>query len=157
MRKYKKILEEEHKVDIVVPLCHLYVPQVYKPIHSDINFSKIPIQSEEKYISLPTSFPPSSSSSSSSFPLPHNHHHHNQQDLVTCKEFDFPVVLSGHDHHTVNEVHDDTLLLKGREGKEGKKGKEGKEGIFFWKSTYFLFLFFHPLFLSFSLSLSSGF
>ena len=34
------------------------------------------------------------------------------QDKVTCKEFDFPVVLSGHDHHVVNETFHDTLLLK---------------------------------------------
>jgi 2',3'-cyclic-nucleotide 2'-phosphodiesterase (5'-nucleotidase family) len=57
---YKKILEEEYHVDLVIPLCHLYVPQ----------------------------------------------------DEVTCRRFDFPVILSGHDHHVVNEVIDGTLLLK---------------------------------------------
>lgn len=34
------------------------------------------------------------------------------QDKVTCKKFDFPVVLSGHDHHVVDEVYDGTRLLK---------------------------------------------
>jgi len=60
LKKYKKILEEDEKVDLVLPLCHLYVPQ----------------------------------------------------DKKTCKMFDFPVVLSGHDHHVVDEVYDDSRLLK---------------------------------------------
>lgn len=34
------------------------------------------------------------------------------QDIVTCERFDFPVVLSGHDHHVVDEVHHGTRLLK---------------------------------------------
>eukprot|EP01134_Creolimax_fragrantissima_P000136 CFRG0136T1 len=58
--KYKQILEEEDKCDIVVPLCHLYEPQ----------------------------------------------------DERTCREFDFPVILSGHDHHVVDKVIDGTRLLK---------------------------------------------
>lgn len=33
-------------------------------------------------------------------------------DYKTCREFDFPVVLSGHDHHRVDEVVDGTRLLK---------------------------------------------
>ena len=33
-------------------------------------------------------------------------------DHVTCKNYDFPVVLSGHDHHRVDEVVDGTRLLK---------------------------------------------
>lgn len=33
-------------------------------------------------------------------------------DHRTCKEFDFPVVLSGHDHHRVDEVVEGTRLLK---------------------------------------------
>ena len=33
-------------------------------------------------------------------------------DHKTCKQFDFPVVLSGHDHHRVDEVVDGTRLLK---------------------------------------------
>mmetsp|Transcript_23849 Transcript_23849/g.56313 ORF Transcript_23849/g.56313 Transcript_23849/m.56313 type:complete len:702 (-) Transcript_23849:83-2188(-) len=33
-------------------------------------------------------------------------------DHKTCREFDFPVVLSGHDHHRVDEVVDGTRLLK---------------------------------------------
>jgi len=33
-------------------------------------------------------------------------------DHKTCKEFDFPVILSGHDHHRVDEVVDGTRLLK---------------------------------------------
>lgn len=33
-------------------------------------------------------------------------------DHKTCREFDFPVILSGHDHHRVNEVVDGTRLLK---------------------------------------------
>jgi 2',3'-cyclic-nucleotide 2'-phosphodiesterase (5'-nucleotidase family)/Ca2+-binding EF-hand superfamily protein len=60
MAKYKRILEEEHKVDLVIPLCHLYEPQ----------------------------------------------------DEVTCARFDFPIILSGHDHHTVDRMVDKTRLLK---------------------------------------------
>lgn len=41
------------------------------------------------------------------------------QDIVTCKRFDFPVVLSGHDHHVVDEVHHGTRLLKA--GSDAKK------------------------------------
>jgi 2',3'-cyclic-nucleotide 2'-phosphodiesterase (5'-nucleotidase family) len=33
-------------------------------------------------------------------------------DHKTCKEFDFPVILSGHDHHKVDEVVDGTRLIK---------------------------------------------
>ena len=33
-------------------------------------------------------------------------------DHRTCREFDFPVILSGHDHHRVNEVVEGTRLLK---------------------------------------------
>lgn len=33
-------------------------------------------------------------------------------DHKTCKMFDFPVLLSGHDHHRVDEVVDGTRLLK---------------------------------------------
>jgi hypothetical protein len=33
-------------------------------------------------------------------------------DHITCRNFDFPVVLSGHDHHRVDEVIDGTRLLK---------------------------------------------
>eukprot|EP00565_Helicotheca_tamesis_P002962 CAMPEP_0185739786 /NCGR_PEP_ID=MMETSP1171-20130828/36254_1 /TAXON_ID=374046 /ORGANISM="Helicotheca tamensis, Strain CCMP826" /LENGTH=661 /DNA_ID=CAMNT_0028411441 /DNA_START=136 /DNA_END=2121 /DNA_ORIENTATION=+ len=33
-------------------------------------------------------------------------------DHKTCKEFDFPVILSGHDHHKVDEIVDGTRLLK---------------------------------------------
>jgi hypothetical protein len=33
-------------------------------------------------------------------------------DHITCKNFDFPVILSGHDHHRVDEVVDGTRLLK---------------------------------------------
>ena len=60
MRAYKAKLEAEDGVDLVVPLCHLYVPQ----------------------------------------------------DHRTCEELDFPLVLSGHDHHCVDEVHCGTRLLK---------------------------------------------
>ena len=34
------------------------------------------------------------------------------QDHKTCEEFDFPVILSGHDHHRVDEVVGGTRLLK---------------------------------------------
>ena len=34
------------------------------------------------------------------------------QDERTCREFDFPVVLSGHDHHRVDRVVDGSRLLK---------------------------------------------
>lgn len=33
-------------------------------------------------------------------------------DHKTCKQFDFPVILSGHDHHRVDEVIEGTRLLK---------------------------------------------
>ena len=33
-------------------------------------------------------------------------------DHKTCKEFDFPVILSGHDHHRVDEVVEGTRLIK---------------------------------------------
>jgi len=33
-------------------------------------------------------------------------------DHKTCREFDFPVVLSGHDHHRVDEVVEGTRLIK---------------------------------------------
>ena len=33
-------------------------------------------------------------------------------DHKTCQEFDFPVILSGHDHHRVDEVVNGTRLLK---------------------------------------------
>jgi 2',3'-cyclic-nucleotide 2'-phosphodiesterase (5'-nucleotidase family) len=33
-------------------------------------------------------------------------------DHRTCREFDFPVMLSGHDHHRVDEIIDGTRLLK---------------------------------------------
>lgn len=33
-------------------------------------------------------------------------------DHKTCQDFDFPVILSGHDHHRVDEVVDDTRLIK---------------------------------------------
>lgn len=33
-------------------------------------------------------------------------------DHKTCQQFDFPVVLSGHDHHRVDQVVDGTRLLK---------------------------------------------
>lgn len=60
LRKYQKILTEEHHCDLIVPLQHLYVPDDHK----------------------------------------------------TCREFDFPVILSGHDHHRVDEVVDGSRLLK---------------------------------------------
>lgn len=60
MAEYKAKLEDAHGVDLVLPLCHLYVPQ----------------------------------------------------DHVTCERFDFPVVLSGHDHHVVDETVHGTRLLK---------------------------------------------
>mmetsp|Transcript_20758 Transcript_20758/g.57367 ORF Transcript_20758/g.57367 Transcript_20758/m.57367 type:complete len:631 (+) Transcript_20758:1259-3151(+) len=33
-------------------------------------------------------------------------------DHKTCEQFDFPVILSGHDHHRVDEVHCGTRLIK---------------------------------------------
>jgi len=58
---YKKKLEEgPEKVDLIIPLCHLYVPQ----------------------------------------------------DKITCERFDFPLVLSGHDHHVVDTVIEGSRLLK---------------------------------------------
>jgi 2',3'-cyclic-nucleotide 2'-phosphodiesterase (5'-nucleotidase family) len=34
------------------------------------------------------------------------------ENYRTCREFDFPVILSGHDHHQVDEVVEGTRLLK---------------------------------------------
>ena len=34
------------------------------------------------------------------------------EDHVTCREFDFPVILSGHDHHRVDEIVEGTRLIK---------------------------------------------
>ena len=34
------------------------------------------------------------------------------QDERTCREFDFPVIMSGHDHHRVDRVVEGTRLLK---------------------------------------------
>ena len=34
------------------------------------------------------------------------------EDHKTCREFDFPVVLSGHDHHRVDEIVEGTRLIK---------------------------------------------
>ena len=39
-------------------------------------------------------------------------HLYETQDEITCKSFDFPVVLSGHDHHIVDRVVDGTRILK---------------------------------------------
>lgn len=44
-------------------------------------------------------------------------HLYEPQDEITCREFDFPLVLSGHDHHVVNRVIEGTLLIKpGQDG-----------------------------------------
>lgn len=34
------------------------------------------------------------------------------EDHITCREFNFPVILSGHDHHRVDEIVDGTRLIK---------------------------------------------
>lgn len=39
-------------------------------------------------------------------------HLYESQDEITCKNFDFPVILSGHDHHIVDRVVDGTRILK---------------------------------------------
>ena len=44
-------------------------------------------------------------------------HLYEPQDERTCREFDFPVVLSGHDHHVVDRLVEGTRLLKpGQDG-----------------------------------------
>ena len=44
-------------------------------------------------------------------------HLYEPQDEKTCKDFDFPVVLSGHDHHVVDRWVEGTRLLKpGQDG-----------------------------------------
>ncbi|CAK9015623.1 unnamed protein product [Durusdinium trenchii] len=44
-------------------------------------------------------------------------HLYEPQDERTCREFDFPVILSGHDHHVVDRMVDGTRLLKpGQDG-----------------------------------------
>jgi len=60
LERYKKVLEEEERCDLVLPLQHLY----------------------------------------------------EIQDQKTCEQFDFPVVLSGHDHHLVDKEINGTRLLK---------------------------------------------
>lgn len=60
LKTYKAKLEDEHGVDLVLPLCHLY----------------------------------------------------EWQDERTCHEFDFPLILSGHDHHCVDRMVHGTRLLK---------------------------------------------
>ena len=42
-------------------------------------------------------------------PLCHLYEH---QDERTCNEFDFPVILSGHDHHRVDRVVNGTRQVK---------------------------------------------
>ena len=39
-------------------------------------------------------------------------HLYEYQDEKTCREFDFPVILSGHDHHRVDRVVNGTRILK---------------------------------------------
>lgn len=39
-------------------------------------------------------------------------HLYEPQDLRTCKDFDFPLILSGHDHHVVDRTEHGTRLLK---------------------------------------------
>ena len=39
-------------------------------------------------------------------------HLYESQDEKTCRNFDFPVILSGHDHHIVDRFVDGTRLLK---------------------------------------------
>lgn len=39
-------------------------------------------------------------------------HLYEPQDERTCREFDFPVILSGHDHHVVDKTVNGTRLLK---------------------------------------------
>ena len=34
------------------------------------------------------------------------------QDKATCERFDFPLVISGHDHHRVDAVYHGTRLVK---------------------------------------------
>ena len=36
------------------------------------------------------------------------------QDERTCNEFDFPVIMSGHDHHRVDRVINGTRLVNNR-------------------------------------------
>jgi len=62
-------------------------------------------------------------------------HLYEPQDLRTCAEFDFPLILSGHDHHVVDRMEQGTRLLK--PGLDGHKafcvditwtsGKPGKQ------------------------------
>lgn len=60
LTKYKKILEEEHGCDLVIPLEHMYV----------------------------------------------------HENTKTCQDFDFPLILSGHDHHRIDERINNTRLIK---------------------------------------------
>merc|ERR1719265_375540 len=46
-------------------------------------------------------------------------HLYEPQDERTCKEFDFPLILSGHDHHVVDRTIENTRLLK--PGQDGHK------------------------------------
>ena len=46
-------------------------------------------------------------------------HLYEPQDEKTCKEFDFPIVISGHDHHTVDRMISGSRLVKA--GSDGHK------------------------------------
>ena len=61
-------------------------------------------------------------------------HLYEPQDERTCRDFDFPVILSGHDHHVVDRLVEGTRLLK--PGQDGIKAQSNTDTL----AHLFLFL-----------------
>jgi 2',3'-cyclic-nucleotide 2'-phosphodiesterase (5'-nucleotidase family) len=87
LRKCKERLEGDERCDVVVPLQHLYER---RPRSNHLH--RLRSASTRCARRLASSQVP--------------------DDHRTCREFNFPVVLSGHDHHRVDEVVEGTRLLK---------------------------------------------
>jgi hypothetical protein len=85
----------------------LYGHQIRVPDDVDIDD---PWDTMERYIAKLTD-PSAAAEARADVVVPLCHLYENQ-DNVTCERFDIPVVLSGHDHHCVDRVHQGTRLLK---------------------------------------------
>ena len=84
--RYKPKLEADG-ADLVVPLCHLYEPQDERTAR----------RTDQPLDPRP-----------SRHPSPHPSPHPRPQ----AREFDFPIILSGHDHHVVDKVVEGSRILK---------------------------------------------